>query len=98
LLLLLQSLTTPVSALPGRARVNVGGGSGGAAPIGRTTTRVKSPGVIAGIALGSVALVTIILVVFIWRRGVWQDQEDRERAESGTLNDTTSRMVAGRDG
>ncbi|CUS13482.1 unnamed protein product [Tuber aestivum] len=101
LLLLLQSLTTPASALPRKARTNVGGGSRGAAPTSRTTAKVKSPGVIAGIALGSAALVVILLAVFIWRRKVWQDREDLEREERrSTPDDTASPMVvvAGRGG
>ncbi|RPB01130.1 hypothetical protein L873DRAFT_1677995 [Choiromyces venosus 120613-1] len=98
LFLLLQSLITPASALPRKVRFNVGGG---AAPTGRATVKLKSPGVIAGIALGGFALIIILLAMFIWRRKVWQDredQEDRERAGRAILDDTGSPAITGRDG
>ncbi|KAG0136465.1 hypothetical protein HOY82DRAFT_624817 [Tuber indicum] len=100
LFLLLQSLTAPASALPRRARLDVSGGSGGSAT-SRTTVKIKSPGIIAGIALGSIALVIILLAAFIWRRRVWQDREDREdreRAEGGALNGAEPLATVGRDG
>ncbi|KAG0642280.1 hypothetical protein HOY80DRAFT_1037016 [Tuber brumale] len=100
LFLLLQPLTAPASALPRKARLNVSGGSGGSAT-GRTTVKVKSPGIIAGIALGSVTLIIILLVAFIWRRKARQDRqdrEDRERAERCTLDGAESPTVVGRGG
>ncbi|CAZ84083.1 unnamed protein product [Tuber melanosporum] len=100
LFLLLQSLTTPASAFPRRARLDVSGGSGGSAT-GRTTVEIKSPGIIAGIALGSIALVIILLAAFIWRRKVWQDrqdQEDWERAGRSMLDGAEPLAAVGRDG